>query len=492
MTSAAMVPIRRQATIVVVGALFFVEITSGILQGYYIPLVSHIVRHLGIRDADYNWFEAAQLLLSALAVPILSRLGDLFGHKRILLVSTALTALASWGLLLSGNFWTYLIFWALQGFYVVWLPLEVALIMDRGRKTSEDAPAQTRRAAGLLVVALELGAIVGALSGARVLSGTGSVLATLAVPASVVTICFFVILIWVKESERGARGSLDGGGFALLALALLCVMGSLSFLHLNGLGTWWAWLLMVVGIGLIYPFYRHVKDRPDPAVDLRTLRNPAMWPIQLTAFLGGVSLLGAQIPLSTFAATNPSHGYGLGLSADVISYLTGGYLVSLVVGALLQPIASRVWTPRTAIIAGAAINALGYLLFIPFHNTTPEVITALCISGIGSGAMVAALPAAAAAAAPFGQSGIASGLTNTGKTVGGAFASATFGILLGSGVAEVAGAASSLSGYLAVWTICGLTALAAAIVLVFVPKTAFTGTVTLDSSSPEEITDSVR
>jgi MFS family permease len=490
-TSEALPTTRTQTTIAVVGALFFVEITSGILQGYYIPLVSHIVRHLGIRDADYNWFEAAQLLLSALAVPILSRLGDLFGHKRILLISTALTAIASWGLIAADNFPSYLIFWALQGFYVVWLPLEVALIMDRGRKTSPDAAAQTRRAAGLLVVALELGAIIGALAGARVLrlSG-GSVAFTLGVPAAVVTICFFVILIWVKESERGAKGGLDTVGFALLALALLCIMGSLSFLHLNGVGTWWAWLIMVVGIALLYPFYRHVRDRDDPAVDLRTLRNPAMWPIQLTALLGGVSLLGAQIPLSTFAATNPSHGYGLGLSADVISYMTGGYLISLVVGALLQPVASRVWTPRTAIIAGAVVNAIGYLLFIPFHNTTVEVITALCISGIGSGAMVAALPAAAAAAAPFGQSGIASGLTNTGKTVGGAFASATFGILLGSGVASVAGAASSLSGYLTVWTICGLTALAAAIVLVFVPKTAFMGTVGLETTG--ELRDTVR
>ena len=52
-----------------IGWLFLVEITSGILQGYYVPLISDIVKHLGIHDADYNWFEAAQLLLSALVVP---------------------------------------------------------------------------------------------------------------------------------------------------------------------------------------------------------------------------------------------------------------------------------------------------------------------------------------------------------------------------------------------------------------------------------------
>ena len=49
-----------------VGYLFFVELVSGILQGFYVPLIPDLVEHLGIRDADFNWFEASQLLLSAI------------------------------------------------------------------------------------------------------------------------------------------------------------------------------------------------------------------------------------------------------------------------------------------------------------------------------------------------------------------------------------------------------------------------------------------
>ncbi|MDQ1564848.1 MAG: hypothetical protein QOI14_1799, partial [Actinomycetota bacterium] len=155
-----------------VGFLFLVELVSGILQGYYVPLISDLVRYLHIRDADFNWFEAAQLLLSALVVPILAKLGDMFGHKRILLVSTVLTAVASWALVFADNFTTFLIAWALQGFYVVWLPLEVALIFDRGRRTGTGA-SQTRKAAAFLVVALEAGAIIGALLGGRVFGWLG-------------------------------------------------------------------------------------------------------------------------------------------------------------------------------------------------------------------------------------------------------------------------------------------------------------------------------
>ena len=41
---------------------------SGILQGFYVPLIPALVEHLGIRDPDFNWFEASQLLLSAIVV----------------------------------------------------------------------------------------------------------------------------------------------------------------------------------------------------------------------------------------------------------------------------------------------------------------------------------------------------------------------------------------------------------------------------------------
>ena len=56
----------------------------------------------------------------------------------------------------------------------------------------------------------------------------------------------------------------------------------------------------------------------------------------------------------------------------------------------------------------------------------------MAIAGLGSGALVAALPAAAAAAAPPDRTGIATGMTNGTKTVGGAIASAVFAIALAS------------------------------------------------------------
>jgi hypothetical protein len=118
------------------------------------------------------------------------------------------------------------------------------------------------------------------------------------------------------------------------------------------------------------------------------------------------------------------------------------------------------------------------------------MLAAISVAGLGSGALVAALPAAAAAAAPVGRTGVATGLTNTTKVLGGSFASAAFAIALASGapmtVDGVEGTAGSLSGYLTVWLICGVTALLAAVALVFVPRLAFS-----DPAVPE-IAEEVR
>lgn len=150
----------------IVGFLAFVEFTSGVLQGYYTPMLTDIARHLGIHDADVNWLEGTQLMLSALVVPAFAKLGDMFGHKRMLLWSTALTALASLALPFTDSFAVFLVAWTLQGFYVVWLPLEIAIIWSRSRGR-EGSSLLTARAAGILVAMLEAGAIIGALLGGQ-------------------------------------------------------------------------------------------------------------------------------------------------------------------------------------------------------------------------------------------------------------------------------------------------------------------------------------
>ena len=453
----------------VVGFLVCVELASGVLQGYYTPIFTDIARHLSIHDADVNWFEAAQLIVSALVVPLLARLGDLVGHRKVLLGSTVVTAVASWGVAFAPSFGTFLVAWAIQGFYVVWLPMEVAIIHRR----TGGAESRVRGAAGVLVAALELGVIAGALTSGALAESLGMT-GLLALPAVVVTLAIVAVWFGVEDAPGLGEGRVHWRAFGLLTLALGLVMAGLVLMRLQGPGSVLPWVVMVLGLLTLVPYARVELSCAWPLVDLRVLRARGQWPVQATAFLFGVSVLGAQIPLSTFARTDPAvTGYGLGASAARVSVIIGGYVLSLAVGALLLHVLGRRVGTRVALVVAAGFVAVGYLLFLPFHDTLAQTMTNMVVAGLGSGALVAGLPTAAAAQAPPTHTGLTTGMTNTTKTIGGAFASSTFAIALastGTVDAQATGHAS-LAGYMTVWAICGITALVAAIFLLTVHAT---------------------
>ncbi|MGB0100856.1 MAG: MFS transporter [Nocardioides sp.] len=462
---------RVRGLAAIVGFLVCVEIASGVLQGYYTPIFSDIADHLGISDADVNWFEAAQLIVSALIIPPLARLGDLIGHKKVLLLSTAVTALGSWVMAFAPSFTTFLIGSALQGAYVVWLPLEVAIIYRRTAGSGRQNQL-TRRAAGILVGALELAVIIGALTSGALVEAT-SMTVLLMLPAIVVTVVLVVIWFGIEDMDGTASGGLDWAGFAMLTTSLGLVMAGLIVVRLDGVGSPVAWLLVLAGVAALLPFTRYELRQDEPIIDVRLLRSAGQWPVQLTAFLFGMSVLGAQIPLSTFARTDPDLvGYGLGASASFVSTLIGVYVIFMAVGAFSLPLSSRAFGPRGALVVSALLVSLGYALWLPFHDSTTQALTNMAVIGLGSGALVAALPAAAAAAAPAERTGFATGMTNATKTVGGAIASAVFAIALattGSLEGPEEGHAP-LSGYLTVWSVCAVAALLAALALLALPK----------------------
>ena len=461
--------------VTIVGFLVCVELASGILQGYYTPIFSDIADHLEISDADVNWFEAAQLIVSALCVPVLARLGDMVGAKNVLLLSTAITALGSWVLAFAPSFTTFLIGWAVQGAYVIWLPMEVAIVYRRTAGSGRQN-LLTRRSAAVLVGALELSVIIGALTSGAIVEST-SMTVVLMLPAIVVTVCFFLILFGIERDPGTAGGKFDVIGFCLITDVIGFVMAGLITIRLQGADSVLAWILIAIGLVSLVPFVAYEKRQVDPIIDVRLFASPLQWPVQLTAFLFGMSVLGAQIPLSTFARTDPEvAGYGLGADASFVSTLIGVYVVFLAIGAFTLPLTTRLLGARGALIMSSLLVALGYALWLPFHDTTAQALVNMAIAGVGSGALVAALPASAAAGAPPERTGFATGMTNATKTMGGAIASSIFAIALAStgSLEDPTEGHAPLSGYLTVWSVCSVAALLAAVGLFLMPKVATT------------------
>ena len=148
-------------------------------------------------------------------------------------------------------------------------------------------------------------------------------------------------------------------------------MAGLIVIRLEGPSSILAWLLIVAGLVLLVPFVKAERRIAEPLIDVDLLATRAQWPVQLTAFLFGMSVLGAQIPLSTFARTDPEvAGYGLGADAGFVSTLIGVYVVSLAIGAFTPAAHLRLLTARGALIAivGARGGRLCPVDPVPRHD----------------------------------------------------------------------------------------------------------------------------
>ena len=266
-----------------------------------------------------------------------------------------------------------------------------------------------------------------------------------ACPAVAVTICFVVIWFGVAGTPPVAhRHAWTCKGFWLVTLAIGLVMGGLILVRLQGPGS----LLAVAG-ARARRCSRSGRSRAsssaieEPLIDVRLLATPAQWPVQLTAFLFGMSVLGRPDPAVDVRAHRPRGGGlrarrlgGLRVHADRrLRALPGDRRPAAPGGRPAHRHARR----DARAPACWSRSATGCSSRCTTRPARPSLNMA--IAGIGSGALVAALPAAAAAAAPADRTGFVTGMTNTTKTIGGAIASSIFAIALSStgSIADVEG-----------------------------------------------------
>ncbi len=462
----------------VVGFLVFCELASGFVQGFYPPLLGAIAEHLQVSDADITWFLTVQTLSAAVCVPLLAKLGDVFGHRRMLriavvavLIGTLVTAfLPSYPLVLAARL--------LVGPLAVWLPLEIALVHNRIKGET------ARTSIGLLVSCLTGGAILGTIASGLVSSFVPSLTIVLLVPVLFVVVSAYAVFFKVPESTERAPVKIDVVGFIGLAVAMVTLLFGLRLAASGGFGDAATLVTLGAAIAVFVLWVLWELRTPSPAVDVRLVVSPRLGPIYLTAFLFGMVMFGTQAPTTTFLSADPDVvGYGFaatpGTASAVIAVVT---ILATVGAAVFAPIARRIGI-RTVLIIGAILAAGGQLFQIALHTQLWHIFVASAISGIGMGLLLGALPALLAELAPSDQTGIATGVYNSLRTLGGSAAGAVFALVLAS-FAPAGSLTSTLGGYLTIWAICA-GAFVVAVIALSTLRVARSGAPTPDLATTE-------
>jgi MFS family permease len=451
-----------------VGFLVVMEFGSGILQGWLSPLFSSIGELHGVSAASLNWISAAYLLATVLVVPLLSKLGDIHGHKRILMVSTAIVAAASVLVAFAPNYELFLLGRAIQAPLAVFLPLEFAIVHQRDSERSG-------RSIARLVAALTLGGTAGGLLAGFALDATDSLSLTLLMPAIFMAICIPGIAVFVKETPLRSKGSVDYLGAVLLGGGLVALLGGASNL------TAWPLLatasVMLLGVLLLAAWVISARRIEHPLVDLTMLLRGGIGLPIVVAFLYGAQLFGSTAPTSVYLRSDPATlGFGFGAAASAAGTMLSIMALAMFLGASAGDRVSRAVGGSRSVALGGGLSAAAYVGMILAPGTLVTFTIWLVVVGLGSGLISGVLPTLVVQRAAADSVGIASGLYNTARTAAGGMAGALFALImaaLSTPTAAGTRAATELSFHTVWWICAGLSILFAIAVLFIRPtKTA--------------------
>jgi MFS family permease len=438
------------------------EFGSGILQGWLSPLFSTIGQQYGVSAASLNWVSAAYLLATVLVVPLLSKLGDIYGHKKVLFIATIVVALSSVLVAFAPNYGLFLLGRAIQAPLAVFLPLEFAIVHQRD-------PENAGRSIGRLVGALTLGAAVGGLLSGVVLDATGSLSATLMVPALFMLLCVIGVKVFVTETELRTQSKVDYLGALLLGGGLVLFLGGLS--NMATLSPVIAATAMIVGLALLLGWVVSARKVEQPLIDLRVLLKGGIGLPIVVAFLYGAQMFGSQSPTSVYLRSDPgAQGFGFGATATVAGLVLSLMAAASFVGAAFSDRVARATSGPRAVTLGGVVSAAGYALMILVPASLPVFTVWLVICGLGAGVVIGALPTIVVKRADPDAVGIASGLYNTARTAAGAVSGALFALLMAALADKGTGGASTstATGFHAVWWICAALCVTFAVVAMFI------------------------
>lgn len=462
-----------------VGFLFVTEIASGFLQGWFSPVLASIAKKYQVGSADLNWVSTSFLLSTAVLVPLIAKMGDRYGHRRMLSVSAALVTIGSLIVAFAPTYGIFILGRVISGALVAFLPLEFAILRERAGERSGAA-------IGLLVGGLTVGGSAGLVISGKLASHM-SLTALLLIPAVLMGAAFVVVTLFVPETTTRSTGRLDWIGAGLLGAGLAIGLYGVSIGNTHGWTSGRVLGCLIGGVALLAAWVVLEQRVAHPLIDFSVLRGRGGigLPVVIAAFFGA-ELFGSQTPIAIFMGTPSALGFGLGLKPDEIGYVLFVFGMAALVGTVVGPRLTERTGEIAAVVVGGVVAAAGMFLLTASHTSTSEVIVWLAICGIGNGILIAALPNMVVRRAAKDSVGIASGVYNTARTVAGAVAGAAFTAVMSGHVIAIAPGVelTNETGYKIVWATCGVLALVVAALALFTRSPA---TQTVSSAAPAPV-----
>ncbi|MBT3154417.1 MFS transporter [Streptomyces sp. CHD11] len=453
----------------VVAVLAFSGIVVSLMQTLVIPIVGQLPRYLNASASDAAWAITATLLAAAVATPVMGRLGDMYGKRRMLLFSMFMLVVGSVVAGFSDSLVPMIVGRALQGLSSGVIPLGISILRDE--LPAEKLGSATAMISASLGVGGALGLPVSALIADNfdwhALFWTSAVLGVVALIA---------VLALVPESKVRTGGRFDLAGAVGMAAGLVCLLLAISK------GGDWGWtsgttlglFAAAVVILVAWGFFELRGDQP--LVDLRSTARPQVLITNLASIAIGFAMFSMSLVIPQVLQLPEATGYGLGqslLAAGLVMAPSGLVMMAL---APVSALVSRAKGPKVTLMTGALIVAAGYGLNVLLMAEVWHFVLASCVIGAGIGFCYGAMPTLIMGAVPASETGAANALNTLMRSIGTSVASAVAGVVLAQMTTEFGGfALPSEDAFRTVLALGAGAALLGFVIAAFIPRAAAGG-----------------
>ncbi|MBB4661228.1 MFS transporter [Conexibacter arvalis] len=439
----AAAPLARRSG-ATIASLTLASLAYAVMQMMVVPALPAIERDLGGGPGGVAWLISAFLLSTAIATPVLGRLGDMFGKERVLVAVLAL--FAAGGLLgaLATSLPMLIAARAIQGFGGAIFPLAFAIARD------VLPPRRLPLAIGLMSGTFGVGGGIGVVaSGVIVDHASWHGIFWLGIAMPLVAIAG--VRLFVPPSPARERVRIDWVGALLLAGGLVPLLLAVSR------GQAWGWAsppvvgLFAGGALTLAAWVRWELGRREPLIDVRLLSNRAVWTVNAAALCIGFTLYATSYLVPQLVQRDPATA-GVGFDASTTEaglFLLPAMLAGLVFGPLAGLLSSRVGAKRPLLL-GVAVMAAGQALLAFAHDEAWQVHAGTLLAyGIGLTFAMTATSSLIVGGVPRGQTGEATGMNTMVRTVGGAVGSQVVTALV------ISSGAVSSHGFTLAFAVCG-------------------------------------
>ncbi|WP_437109018.1 MFS transporter [Streptomyces scopuliridis] len=407
----------------IVPVLAFAGITVAVMQTLLVPVIKDLPVLLRTAPADATWVMTATLLAGAVSTPIMGRLGDLFGKRRMLLASLAVMVVGSLICGFTDDLVIMIVGRALQGFAMGAIPLGIGIMRD-------ELPRE-KLGSAMALMSSSIGVGGGlALPAAALIAQNADWHALFFGAAGLGVLSMLLTVRYVPESSARAEGTFDWLGALGLSAGLVSLLLPITK------GGDWGWgsptTLGLFGLAVAILLLWGVMELRSaaPLVDLRTTARREVLLTNLASIMVGVAFYAISLVLPQLLQLPAATGYGLGQSMVVAGLCVAPLGLTMMFTAPVYARISARRGPKVSLMLGMLIIGIGYGAGLGLMNAAWQTIVISVVVGAGIGLAYSSLPALIIGAVDPSETGAANGLNTLMRSIGTSVSSAVIGMVL--------------------------------------------------------------